>query len=152
MATGSGAFPAKAGFNQSGGGYLMVMNTGTTLTNSLLTYGGASGSGGAYAIAAFAAAGAADLPGGTSTLFANGKIVRDMGKTIVSAGRSFRKIQAQNPAVSNVAPSAYTGSFGIAGLPAGSPTANAAGYATFYVELARDGQGASPGAQLVRFM
>lgn len=132
MATGSGAFPVKAGYNQSGGGYLYIV-TGLTASN-LSVYTPGSGSGGAATVGSFASAGASDLPGGLSTLFGAGRLARDMGKTVVSAGRTFKKIQAVLPTTDNSSPT-----FGVGG---GAATTTNPGYATFFVETGYAGANA----------
>ena len=140
MATGSGAFPAKAGYNQSGGGYYIVLST-----LNLLTYTPGTGSGGATTAGSLATAAGAEIPGGISTLFGAYRIVKDMGKTVVSAGRTFRKIGAVLPTND-----ALGSTFGVTGTVA---TATNPGYATYYVETGRDG--AEPpgvgGAMLARY-
>ena len=142
-ATGAGK-----GFEQSGGGYFYIVDA--NLPPKLLTYGttAPSGSGGAWTVGSFTQANATALPGGTSTLFGSGRIVRDMGKTQVSAGRTFRKIKGLVPTTTQV--------YGVAdadgGLPAGTLNSSDAGYLTFYVETTREGDGAANPAGLVRFM
>lgn len=128
MAAASGAFNTKGGFNQSGGGYYIVISSINTQLN-VLTPG--TGSGGAATVGSLATAGAADLPGAVSTLFLAGKIIKDMGKTVVSAGRTFRKIQAVAGSASAVA------SLGVVGSAA---SATAPGYTSFYLETGREGQ------------
>ena len=147
MATGSGAFSAKPGFNQSGGQYLMILEATSAILPKLNTYTGGSGSGGATTVGTFAPAvwtsyGANNV----SSLFASGKLVRDMGKTVVSAGRSFRKIQA-------VVESLAGTSYGVTGLPSGSLTTADAGYVSYYVETGREGTAPANNIPvLVRFM
>jgi hypothetical protein len=128
MATGSGAFPAKAGFNQSGGAYLYVVTDAiaTAPAKYLSVFTPGSGSGGATTVGSFASVTVADVPGGVSTLFGVGRLVRDMGKTVVSAGRTFKKIQAVSPT--------HNGSSPTGGVTGAAATATNPGYATFYVE------------------
>ena len=149
------------GFEQSGGGYFYVADL--QLATKLQTWGGTtqpSGSGGAWQIGSFApacvaATGAvsAALPGNTSSLFASGRIVRDMGKTLVSAGRTFRKIKGLN--ANGAAPLQGVGNAD-AGPSAGvGGNSIDQGYLTFYVETTRDGvEGVTPVAPvgLVRYM
>jgi hypothetical protein len=134
MATGSGAFSAKAGYNQSGGGYYYIIDT--ELWGKLQLINASSGSGGAYAQAAFTnvtdANGTPAGGAGVSTLFGAGRILRDMGKTVVSAGRAFRKVQG----VLLGGVRATTSTFGISGAAAGTLTSADAGYLTYYVEVA----------------
>jgi hypothetical protein len=133
----AGVFGAsvKPGFNQTGGGYFLVISTVTP--SQILTWSGGSGSGGAYAVGSF-------LPYSTLTPAANlnyssvysiGRVVRDMGKTIVSSGRTFRKFQGLAPTTGNSSPT-----FGVGGqlAGAGSPVAQT-GYFTAYLEVAREG-------------
>jgi hypothetical protein len=142
MAAASGAFGVHGGFNQSAGGYYLVIST---VQNQVMTYTpGAGGSGGAFLPGSFAANG---MAGNYSTVFAAGKVIKDMGKTVVSAGRSFRKFQA----VVNTA--SGSSSFGVAGNVPGA-SADTTGYFTGYLELNRDGSnaGAAPGIpQIARF-
>lgn len=149
MASASGAFSAKAGYNQSGGAYLYAVADLTPIYLNVFTPG--SGSGGATVQGSFATAGSSDLPGGLSTLFLAGRLVRDMGRTVVSAGRTFKKIQAVSPTNVNSSP---TG-----GVTGAAATATNPGYATFYVETGYAGAnsdgvttgGAAP-APLVRLL
>jgi hypothetical protein len=138
MATGSSAYSAKAGYNQAGGGYYIIITDITA--GQLNTYTAGTGSGGATTQGGIAAATLAELPGGLSTLFGAGRIVKDMGKTVVSAGRTFRKIAAVLPTNANSSPT-----FGVAGTAA---TTSNPGYATYYVETGRDGANAD--SDLVR--
>jgi len=156
------ATSAGKGFEQSGGGYFYVVDT--NLTSKLQVWGAtvaaaggalASGSGGAWAIGGFApAAGsnwAVTLPGGTSTLFASGRIVRDMGKTQVSAGRTFRKIKGILPVSATSTITAFVPNAD-GGQYATAINSQDTGYATYYVETGRDGMNAINAAGLVRFM
>jgi hypothetical protein len=76
--------------------------------------------------------------------FGAGKLIRDMGKTIVDAnGRTFRKFAVAGTGAN------YSRSFGVAGAPA---TALGTGYATFYLDVGRDGQtGATLPAPIARY-
>jgi len=142
---------AKAGFEQSGGGYFYIVDT--NLPSKLLIAGGttvASGSGGSWNVGSFIAAGPLALPGGVSTLFGSGRIVRDMGKTLVSAGRTFRKIKGMNP--TNLASSALGVLNSDAGSVASGSNPGDQGYLTFYVETTREGDGVVAPAGLVRYM
>lgn len=140
MATTSGAFGVKPGFNQSGQGYYIVVETG--LWAKLNVPNLASGSGGAYSVQALNLASAENATAGglgISTLFGQGRLVRDCGKTIVSSGRAFRKIQAVLGEA--LAPS----TFGVTGPVAGTLSSSDTGYATYYVEVATNG-GPAPSA------
>jgi len=73
--------------------------------------------------------------GATSTLVAaSGKVLRDLGKTVVSSLRTFRKVQAVTSSISNgVAVGAGVGAY-----PAGAATGQIAGeeFLTGYIEIA----------------
>ena len=140
MAANSSAYGAKAGYNQSGGDYLLIVSTITPANLNVLTPG--TGSGGATTVGSFASAAVADLPLNMSSFFTAGKLLKDMGKTVVSSGRSFRKVQAVVNTASNSSPT-----FGVNG----AAVTNAPGYATFYRETSREGAGPVP-QQVVRFM
>jgi hypothetical protein len=149
------AFGAGKAYAQSGGGYFYIIDS--NLPSKLQVWGnptGPSGSGGAWSVGTFAQAGPTALPGGTSTLFGAGRIVRDMGKTLVSAGRSFRKIKGILPV--NTAATGNGLVYGVAnpdgGLPAGTVNSIDTGYLTFYVEMGREGMNEVNIPQLVRFM
>ena len=143
-ATGSGK-----GFEQSGGSYFYIVDA--NIIPKLLTYGTPtlpSGAGGAWQVGSFTAAAVASLPSHTSTLFTTGRIVRDMGKTLVSAGRTFRKIKGILPTTTTTQGVAVSDT----GNAAYSLNSEDAGYLTFYVETTRDGEGVASPAGLVRFM
>jgi hypothetical protein len=139
MAANSSAYGAKAGYNQSGGDYLLVVTSLTNTQLNVLTPG--SGSGGAANAGSLAAVGLSD-PSFVSSFFVQGKLLKDMGKTVVSSGRTFRKIQAVVNTANTSSPT-----FGVNGVAA---TTTTTGYATFYLETSREGAGAP--APVVRFM
>ena len=141
MSAGTNAFGSKAGFNQSGGAYFMTLAaldgaagvTGTYI-NTLTTAG--SNSGGAWVSPTLSLVAMSTVLGGTgvtaagaSTLVGTGKLLKDMGRTVVSAGRTFRKFAP-------VIPASVASSFGVAGGPATTPNT---GYGSFYLEVGRDG-------------
>jgi hypothetical protein len=158
----SAAHPVKAGFNQSGGAYFMVMapglsgtagtgvspvvaatnNTGTTDWTHLHTVSApGSNSGGAFVPPTLALASAqsvfactAGQAGNAATELRIGKLIKDMGKTIVSSGRTFRKFAVAGTGVN------YNSSLGVAGGPAVAPNT---GYASFYLEVGREGSAGS---------
>jgi hypothetical protein len=84
--------------------------------------------------------------GGTTngaTLVAANRLIKDMGKTVVSSGRTFRKFA---PVMNNIA---GVSSFGVVGGPATAPNA---GYGSFYLEVAREGlAGNSAPAPIARY-
>ncbi len=174
MATNSSAHSANAGFNQSGGAYFMIMSplaadtavtasgvgitpviVGVAVGDALHTY--------AITTAARYSGGAAEEPrltltamedimkaGGTfaglthteaGAFVGTGKLIRDMGKTIISNKVTYRKFEVVAPATDN--------SSGVVGGPA---TALNAGYASFYLQVGRDGNyvGAGP-APIIRY-
>jgi hypothetical protein len=146
MSSGTNAFGPRAGFNQSGGAYYMVLTAlansdGTTTTNNFVNTitTAASGSGGATSNATFAPTLMSAVIG-TGTTAANaagfvqaGKLLKDMGKTVVSSGRTFRKFA---PVVAGLGVS----SFGVVGA---AGTATNTGYGSFYLEVGREGFAAS---------
>ena len=158
MSAGSGAFGTKAGFNQSAGGYL-VGTTSAVILSSLQVYTPGSGSGGATQVGSFSSmvytvnAGGVNGPlqqhCGVISYAApvapatvglpdkdNGALLKDMGKTIVSTGRVFRKFQAVVPTGAG-----FPSSFGVTG-EAGSSTQ--AGYLTGYLEVPGGNAGFTP--------
>ena len=151
MSAGTNAFGAKAGFNQSGGAYFMtlaalepsVLNTTDSFIHTLATAG--SNSGGAWVAPTLAKASMSSVVGSNtnnaSTLVASGKLLRDMGRTVVSAGRTFRKFAP-------VLPAAAASSFGVTGSAAVSPNS---GYASFYLEVGRDGLSPATPAPIARY-
>jgi hypothetical protein len=138
MAVNSSAHGAKAGYNQSGGGYFYVAADSAATKLSVYTPG--AGSGGATTVGSFALAvpGSAVYAAGLSTLFKAGNIVKDMGKTVVSSTRVFRKIQAVDSSDATA-----QAALGVTGGPDNN-------YASYYVEVGREGSGAP--APLVRYM
>lgn len=122
MATGSCAIPSKAGYNQSGGGYFIVISS---IAAVLQTYTPGTGSGGAATAGSFAAYTSTD--GNWSSIVGTGRIIKDMGKTVVSAGRTFRRFQGVLGTNNSSSPS-----FGVTGS-----TGNT--YLTGYLETGREG-------------
>lgn len=147
MSAGSGAFGVKPGYNQSGGGYYIAFSS-ITSTSILQISTVGSGSGGAYSnpnVVAYAiqpSTGMSSLVTGAGVIAA-GRVLRDMGKTVVSSGRAFRKFQAAVPTV--------TSTGGVSGnVPNTSTGAGDVGYLTFYLEVnsfgaATTGAGTSTG-------
>ena len=162
MASGTNAYPSHAGFNQSGGAYFMTLVafetaqvSGTapligSYVNALVN--ASSNSGGAFINATLSTVTMSNVLGATSAgmastmgpvigLTAANKLLKDMGRTVVSAGRTFRKFAPVALSASGVS------TFGVVGA-AGSG-ANA-GYGSFYLEVGREGVGATP-APIVRY-
>jgi hypothetical protein len=115
-----------------------------SLQSKVYAYTAGTGSGGAAAAGSFAAAGWAALgltkagatPGDAfsgnpylSSLVIGG-LLKDMGKTVVSSGRTFRKVQAVLPR-----PGA---TLGVAGQSGTTPVED---YLTGYIELGFEGSG-----------
>jgi hypothetical protein len=118
------------GFNQTGGAYYTII---TSLVGSnVLQYSGSSGSGGAHLPGNFTAT---TFTASYSNVYEAGKLLKDMGKTVVSAGRTFRKFQ---PVVAPA--SGGSASFGVAGYEG-------------YLELGREGSNVDPDAlpRIARF-
>jgi len=158
MSSGTNAHPARGGFNQSGGAYFICLADLDTNTGAAAGLAGSVG-GASYVTALVNAgsnSGGAWVPptlstvtmvnvvnGGTGTavgvtgakgFVTQGKLLKDMGKTVVSAGRTFRKFA---PVVAGLGVS----SFGVAGGPAVGANA---GYGSFYLEVGREGLGPTP--------
>ena len=161
MSAFNGAHSVRGGFNQSGGAYFICVSdletrgasgaapaaTGTYI-NTITSSG--SNSGGAWAAPTLAAnsfsnvlvATTASQASPMSGLVGRGALLRDMGRTIVSAGRTFRKFA---PVVGNAGTQS---SFGVVGS---TPSATNAGYGAFYLEVGREGQGTATPAPIARY-
>ena len=106
--------PLASGFSQSASAYLTIVSD-LTFTR-FLTYTPGTGSGGAALPGSFAPYNVVSL-GNTVNLSTSqlkaGNMLKDMGKTVVSTGRVFRKVQvmaaAGNPGISGGSVSAGTG-------------------------------------------
>ena len=155
MSSGTNAFGARAGFNQSGGAYFMVMSPlansdGTTTTNNFVhtVTAAATGSGGAVVAPTLAPTlmsaviGAGTTAANAASFVQTGKLLEDMGKTVVSAGRVFRKFAPVVSAAGTVS------SFGNVGAAASGANA---GYGTFYLEVGREGAGPATPAPILRY-
>jgi hypothetical protein len=146
----TGAHPSRAGWNQSGGAYFIIMtdlgNTGSFI-NTLTSAG--SNSGGAFVNAGLASNSAVNAFGAATTAQSNaaiagvqaGKLLKDMGKTVVSSGRTFRKFQAVGTGSAN-----FASSFGVQGGPAPATANGNTGYADFYLEVGREGSAGTTAA------
>ena len=160
MAANSSAHPARAGFNQSGGAYFICVSPLEPLgaagvapsvggfVNILTT--ASSGSGGAYVAPVLATATMSNVlsaasAGQASTMGAlvgTGKLLKDMGRTVVSGARVFRKFA---PVVVNAGTNSSFGVVGSAGSGANT------GYGAFYLEVGREGQGTATPAPIARY-
>ena len=145
----TGAHPLRAGFNQSGGAYFMTLanleptpNTTGGYINTLVS--GGSNSGGAFVNPTLSTVTMSNIIGAGTTLtnatafVAANRLLKDMGKTVVSSGRVFRKFAPVSGNTSN----------GVVGSPAGAPTAGNTGYGSFYLEVGMGQVPAAPGAPL----
>jgi hypothetical protein len=144
MSANSAAHSAKGGFNQSGGAHFIVLTSlDNTHINRLATAG--SNSGGAVVAPTFSAVAATDASIGLLAAdVAAGKILKDMGRTIVSSGRTFRKFAAVGSGAAR-----FNSSLGVGGTPASAPNA---GFGTFYLEVGREGQGTAVPAPIARYL
>ena len=152
MSAGTNAFGAKAGFNQSGGAYFMTLaaleaTPGTAVYTNTLSAAG-SNSGGAWVPPTLALANMSNILGSGATSHANAsalvgsnKLLKDMGRTVVSAGRTFRKFAP-------VIPASAASSFGVTGAAAVTPNS---GYGSFYLEVGRDGVAPATPAPIARY-
>ncbi len=132
MAQLSGAFGVNGGFNQSGGGYYITISS---IVNEMKSYTPGSGSGGATTVGTFGAYWTGSADGAYSTLVGASRTIKDMGKTIVSAGRTFRKFAA-------VGIASTTSTFGTVGSAASTTNP---GYLTFYLETGLPSVGINAG-------
>ena len=131
MAANSGSFASGIGYNQQSGGYYVTIGD---ITGQIRSYTPGTGSGGATT-AGTVGAFSWGTYGAQSTLIGEaGKLIKDMGKHVISAGRAFRKFQA-------VGTTAALSTAGVVG-PAGTTDA---GYLTFYLELPKGGVGPNGG-------
>jgi hypothetical protein len=139
MAANSSAHSAKAGFNQSGGAHFIVITalaTGTTLADSrLYTYTPGTGSGGATQPGTVDAVLPATLAPGLGAGVAlaavgAGKLIKDMGKTVVVNKVTYRKFQTvQTPSATG----------------AGGQMGKEGSYYSFYLEVGREGEATAKG-------
>ena len=150
----TGAFPSRAGWNQSGGAHFIIMSdlaaaNGTTVSAFLNTFSNApANSGGAFTQGSFKLVSAREAFGlpsdaavgvaASGAAVAAGKLLKDRGKTGVSSGRTFRKFQAVGTGSAN-----FANSFGVQGGPAVAPNT---GYADFYLEVGREGSAGATAA------
>ena len=139
------AHSVKGGFNQSGGSMFMVLTdlepvVGTAKYVYTVSVA-SSNSGGATTAPTFALAKMSDVLKAGATyaalndtdgagFVAKGSLLEDMGKSVVSGGRTYRKFAVAATGAQ------FVSSFGIAGNGAAAPNT---GYGSFYLEVGRDG-------------
>jgi len=162
MAANSSAHPTRAGYNQSGGAYFVTLAPLAADGDAVGTYinrlsAAGSNSGGAFvqptlALVPMSSILGLDNTGGhglfASTIVSQNKLLKDMGRTVVSAGRVFRKFA---PVVATTAPpytSGVVSSFGIVGAPAAGANA---GFGSFYLEVGREGAAGGAPAPVARY-
>ena len=153
----SGAHSAKGGFNQSGGSMLMVLTSlESTPATAVYTYTistASTGSGGATTAPVLtltkmgdilkAGATYAALTDAEAAAFVDaGKLLKDMGETIVSAGRTFRKVQVAATGA------AFVDSRGVVGNAAAAPNN---GYGSFYIDVTRNSAASAAPAPVLRY-
>ena len=103
--------------------------------NKVLQYSGGAGAGGSFLPGAFSPAdwasgqGKADPLLSTISTVGAGGLLRDMGKTVVSSNRTFRKIQLLSPSMN-------------AGVVAGTGPSAGGPFLTGYIELSSSATGA----------
>ncbi len=135
MSSKSGLFQASSGYAQQGGAYYLTISS---VVGQFQTYTPGSGSGGATTVGSFANY---TYPAGQdhSTVIGANKVIKDMGKTVISAGRTFRKFQA-----------VFNQSISTGGVAGGLPSGANPGYLTGYLEVADEGAaGVAPGGALI---
>ena len=96
--------PTSRGFKQGQGGYFVNI-VAAGLNGKILSYSGSSGAGGSsvsgsFSTASWAQVGSASASKHTSTLTQAGAVLRDMGRSVVSSGRLFRRVQLMVSTVS----------------------------------------------------
>ncbi len=136
MAANSSAHSAKGGFNQSGGAYFIVIADISGKLN-VLTPG--TGSGGATTSGTMTVTPAATIApnlAAAGSWVGAGKLIKDMGKTVVVGTVTYRKFQTVQ------APSAT----GAGGQMGASPS-----YYSFYLEVGREGAQAVSPAVIARY-
>lgn len=158
MSANLAAHGVKGGFNQSGGSMFMVLadlepgTAGTTKYVYTISVA-SSNSGGAATAPTLALTTMSNVLKGNgifTTSFAAaadlvdaGKLIKDMGKTVVSEGRTYRKFAVAATGA------AFVSSFGVVGNGAAAPNT---GYGSFYLEVGRDGLASANGpAPIVRY-
>ena len=136
--------PALTGFKQTRGYFVPVGNC----ASSIRAYTPGTGAGGSYLPGSFAVAdwsqtGAAASPY-VSTISAAGAggLLKDMGKTVVSSNRVFRKVQLVTNAVSTAG--------GVAGPASGAGASQP--FLTGYIELSTGDNGVNVNAAAVAYM
>ena len=135
MASKSGMFQASSGYAQQGGVYYITLSSIRDQFNTFVPGSGSGGSASVGSFTNFAYSGTFDQ----STIIGNNKVIRDMGKTVVSAGRTFRKFQAVYNQTASTS--------GVGGIAA---TTTNPGYMTGYLEVADEGLGGD-NALIVRY-
>ena len=136
--------PIGRGYKQSAGGFFIPLGNVAQCVLAYTTVGGAGGSflPGTFGVAAWAQGGTTpNRATSTISTVAAGGLLRDMGKTVVSAGRTFRKIQLMCSTVS-------TG--GVNG-PAGVSSNPNVDYLTGYIEMHSGLNSINPGATTTNF-
>jgi hypothetical protein len=137
MSAYSGAFGSSGGFNQSGGQYFIALSS---IAGEAQTYTPGSGSGALASVGSFATYAWGNPNTYPSTLVGTSKVIKDMGKTVVSASRTFRKFQAVT--AESLSTNGVTGPEGSGANP---------GYLTFYLELNKESGGVSAPVPIARY-
>jgi hypothetical protein len=136
MSVNSGAHSAKGGFNQSGGAHFIVISDISGKLNVLTPSTGSGGGVTAPVMTVTAAATIAPGLASAGSWVGAGKLIKDMGKTVIAGGVTYRKFQTvQTPSATNAG-----------GQMGASPT-----YYSFYLEVGRDGQQAVSPAGIARY-
>jgi hypothetical protein len=119
--------PMTAGFKNAPLANLLIVST--IGAASMFSYSAPAGSGGSFNATTSNLTAYAGFDGGlnVSSLTTVGNTLRDMGKSVVLNGSTFRKVQALVPGVPNATGGSNGGVTGVQGTPTG--------YATFYVQV-----------------
>lgn len=128
----------KPGFKQAGGDYYIII---TSISSQFLTLTPGTGSGGSATVGSFAQY--ADTAANWSSIVVAGRLIKDVGKTVVSSGRTFRKFQAVLGSATNSSPT-----FGVMGKAASSTDT---GYFSGYLEIGTEGAGTTSVAAIARY-
>ena len=145
MSANLGAHSVKGGFNQSGGSMFMVLTDLSSPVNRLNVLTPGTGSGGAATAGTMTVTAAATIAPGLASAAAAvgaGKLIKDMGKSVVVNNVTYRKFQTVQT------PSAVVGTASAGGQMGKTPD-----YYSFYLEVAREGFASSANgpAQIVRY-
>jgi hypothetical protein len=121
---------------QSNGHFIILSSlVGSTAAPCVLTYSGSSGSGASATVGNFTNADWAAAQGATLTPF---KLLKDMGVTVMSSGRMFRKVAPMPAPPGDSTPNPFAGGANTFGVNAAS---DMSAVYTGFIELGYEGFG-----------